>query len=165
MKHKVIITDDDPSVRLALGNLLDREGYEVAMTASGDEALTRLLEEGPFDLMLLDLNMPGKSGWDTFERVTVLNPLLPVLVITARSDQQSLAKAAGVSALAEKPLDLPHLLGTIRELITEPSVNRLRRLAGRQVTWRQLAAEPAAGGSRRNAPGVTTWLQSSASAS
>jgi len=165
MKHKLIITDDDPSVRLALGNLLDREGYQVAMAASGDESLARLLQEGPFDLMLLDLNMPGKSGWDTFERVTALNPLLPVLVITARPDQEALAKAAGVSALAEKPLDLPHLLGTIRELITEPPVNRLRRLAGRQVTWRHLVAEPIAGGPRRNSSGMSTLPPFTASAS
>ena len=139
MKSKVLIADDDPSVRQALGNVLVTEGYRVAMTASGDEALQRLLTDGPFDLMLLDLNMPGKSGWDTFERATMLNPLLPVLIITARPDQQALATAAGVSALAEKPLDLDKLLHTIRELIDEPAVNRLQRLAGRQQCLRQVA--------------------------
>lgn len=138
MKPKVIITDDDPSVRAALGNLLATEGYQVVLTASGDEALLRLLSDGPFDIMLLDLNMPGKSGWDTFERVTAFNPLLPILIITARPDQQLLATAAGVSALAEKPLDLVKLLRTIRELVEEPALNRLRRLAGRQPRLRQL---------------------------
>lgn len=138
MKHKVIITDDDPSVRLALGNLLDAEGYHVVLTASGDEALQRLMVDGPFDVMLLDLNMPGKSGWDTFERVTALNPLVPVLIITARPDQQHLALAAGASALAEKPLDLPELLTTIRDLIAEPPFIRLQRLAGAQRSLRRL---------------------------
>ncbi len=142
MKHKVIIADDDPSVRQALGNLLDREGYQVVLTASGDEALQRLLMDGPFDIMLLDLNMLGKSGWDTFERVTSLNPLLPVLIITARPDQRALARAAGASGLAEKPLDLPQLLGTIHDLIAEPPFNRLRRLAGRQRSLHHLPAEP-----------------------
>ena len=152
MKHKVIITDDDPSVRQALGNLLDHEGYQVAMTASGEEALTRLVSEGPFDLMLLDLNMPGHNGWDTFERVTALNPVLPVLLITARSDQQARARAAGVSALAEKPLDLPHLLGTIRDLIAEPPVNRLRRLAGRESSLRHLHAQSPASAAAGSSP-------------
>ncbi len=140
MPHKLIITDDDPSVRQALGDLLVSEGYQVVLTASGDDALQRLVMDGPFDLMLLDLNMPGKSGWDTFERVTGLNPLLPVLLITARPGQEFLARAAGVSALAEKPLDPPHLLATIHELITEPPLNRLRRLAGHQRLLRHLPA-------------------------
>ena len=141
MKPKVIITDDDPSVRQALGHVLDEEGYQVVTAASGDEALQRLVTDAPFDLMLLDLNMPGKSGWDTFERVTALNPLLPIVLITARSDQQALARAAGVSALAEKPLDVAQLIATIRELIAEPPFNRLRRVAGRQRSLRHLPVE------------------------
>lgn len=141
MKPKVLITDDDPAVRQALGHVLDEEGYQIVLAASGDEALQLLVADGPFDIMLLDLNMAGKSGWDIFERVTALNPLLPVVLITARSDQHALARAAGASALAEKPLDVAHLLETIRELIAEPPFNRLRRVAGRQRSLRHLCAQ------------------------
>ena len=59
------------------------------------------------DLLLLDLNLPLKSDWDVFERVTVLNPFLPIIIITGRDKQRDLAAAAGVSALMEKPLDEP----------------------------------------------------------
>lgn len=141
MPHKVLITDDDPAVRLALAQVLDEEGYHVVTAASGEEALRRLIEEAPFDMLLLDLNLSGKNGWDTFERVTAVNPLLPVVLITARSDQHALARAAGASALVEKPCDVARLIETIRELIDEPPMNRLRRVAGRQRSLRHLPAE------------------------
>lgn len=141
MQHKVLITDDDPAVRLALAQVLDEEGYHVVTAASGEEALRRLIEEAPFDMLLLDLNLSGKNGWDTFERVTAVNPLLPVVLITARSDQHALARAAGASALVEKPCDVARLLETLRELIDEPPMNRLRRVAGRQRSLRHLPAE------------------------
>lgn len=141
MQHKVLITDDDPAVRLALAQVLDEEGYHVVTAASGEEALRRLIEEAPFDMLLLDLNLSGKNGWDTFERVTAVNPLLPVVLITARPDQHALARAAGASALVEKPCDVARLLETLRELIDEPPMNRLRRVAGRQRSLRHLPAE------------------------
>ena len=93
------------------------------------------------DLLLLDLNLPLKSGWDVFERVTALNPLLPIIIITGRDKQRDPAAAAGVSALMEKPLDVPLLLRTIAELLEEPAENRLKRLAGAEHSLRYFAAK------------------------
>jgi DNA-binding response OmpR family regulator len=83
-------------------------------------------------LLLLDLNLPSRSGWDAFERFTALNPLLPVIIITGRDRQYELAEGAGVGALMEKPLDVPLLLKTIADLIAEPAELRLKRLTGRE---------------------------------
>src|SRR5208283_1557711 len=87
------------------------------------------------DLVLLDLNLPGKSGWDTFEKFTAENPMLAVIIITARSNQLFTALGAGVGALLEKPLDFPQLLQTIRQLLAEKAESRLARLAGRPVDF------------------------------
>ena len=85
--------------------------------------------------------MPVKGGWEAFERLTTIHPLLQVIVITARPDQYPLAAAAGVAALMEKPLDLPLLLRTIDDLLCEPVERRLSRLTGQQPITRYLCID------------------------
>jgi CheY-like chemotaxis protein len=136
-KAKILLADDDDEVLAALSSVLTSEGYEVIVAKNGREAIEQFLEQH-IDVALLDLNMPVKGGWEAFERLTTIHPLLQVIVITARPDQYPLAIAAGVAALMEKPLDLPLLLQTIDELLVEPVENRLSRLAGRRPITRYL---------------------------
>jgi CheY-like chemotaxis protein len=93
------------------------------------------------DLVLLDLRMPVRDGWAAFERLTTTNPLIPIVMITARPDQYPLAVAAGVAAFMEKPLDLPLLIRAIDELLVEPVEQRLSRLAGRRPMARYLSKD------------------------
>ena len=86
--------------------------------------------------MILDLNMPVKNGWATLERLAGINPVLPVVIITARSNQRALAESAGADALMEKPLDVPLLLQTIRELLAEPIESRAQRANNRVSRFR-----------------------------
>jgi DNA-binding response OmpR family regulator len=79
--------------------------------------------------------MPMRNGWDTFERLTTQNPLLPVIIITARPNQLFTALSAGVGALFEKPLDFPELLEAIRALLSEPPGARIARVAGRTTQF------------------------------
>ncbi len=130
MKTKVLLVDDDPSVVAALTGVLRSEGYDVIQAFDGLAALQHFHTVGGADIVLLDLNMPVKGGWDAFEQLTAINPLVPIIVITARPDQQSLAAAAGAAALMEKPLDIPLLLETMQKLLAEPSGTRLARIAG-----------------------------------
>ncbi len=125
----LLVVDDDNRVRESLKNVLTEEGFVVLTAANGDEALV-VAETYPVDLVILDLNMPVRNGWDTFERLSAEHPLLPVIIATARSNQIFTALGAGVGALLEKPLDIPHLLITVRRLLTEPAEDRLRRLVG-----------------------------------
>lgn len=138
MKRRIMVLDDEQQIRRGLEKLLLAEGYEVVLAANGQEALEGF-ERKTIDLLLLDLNLPGKSGWDVFERVTSLNPLLPIVIITGRDQQRDLAAAAGVGALMEKPLDLSLLLRTITELLAEPAESRLKRLAGAEQSLRYAA--------------------------
>jgi len=135
MKPTILVVDDDPAVRYMLCRLLDEENYKVVAAASGAEALQTASRNEP-QLVLLDLNLPEKNGWVTFEEMTREIPLIPVIIITARSNQLFPALASGVGALMEKPLDLPRLLRTIEELLAEPQNVRLARIAGRRAQFR-----------------------------
>jgi DNA-binding response OmpR family regulator len=130
MNRTVLIVDDDTPIRESLRKVLKAEGYEVALAANDQEGLEQF-DSASIDLVLLDLNLPAKSGWDVFERFTSLNPLVPIIIITGRNHQDKLAAAAGVGALMEKPLNVPLLLRTITALLAEPAESRLKRLVGR----------------------------------
>ena len=103
-KKRILVVDDDPSVREMLTRVLLGEGYLALSASDGAEAL-EIAAGASVDLVLLDLNMPVKNGWDTFERLTAENPLLPIIVITARPNQLFTALGSGVGALLEKPLE------------------------------------------------------------
>jgi CheY-like chemotaxis protein len=139
-KAKILLADDDEEVLAALSAAVASEGYEVVVAKNGREAIEHF-REGHVDVVLLDLNMPVKGGWEAFERLTTIHPLLQVIVITARPDQYPLAVAAGVAAFMEKPLDLPLLLRTIDELLLEPVGQRLSRLTGKQPITRYLSVD------------------------
>ena len=133
-RDKILLVDDDYAIRRVLVRLLAEEGFEAAAAANGIEAL-ELAEGTRFDLVLLDLNMPGKNGWETFEQLNTRHPLLPIIVITARNNQLFPALASGAGALMEKPLDFLKLIQTIRELLAEPADARLARLAGKPARF------------------------------
>ena len=134
MKKRLLVVDDDPAVCQSLAELLTDEGYEVMPASNGVEAL-ELAASMPVHLVLLDLNLPKKSGWDTFEGLVRQNPQAPVIIITGQPNQLFPALASGVGALMEKPLDLPKLLQAIRSLLDEPVEARLARLAGKPAEF------------------------------
>jgi DNA-binding response OmpR family regulator len=131
---RILLVDDDPTVRDSLNEVLVAEGYFVIPAENGQQALD-FADKLPVDLALLDLNMPVKNGWDTFERLTAENPLLPVIIITARPNQLFTALGAGVGALLEKPMDIPVLLQTMAKLLAESAEQRLARLAGKETEF------------------------------
>jgi DNA-binding response OmpR family regulator len=132
--EKILLVDDDPGIRVMLSRVLKDAGYGVECASDGNEAL-ELAKDRNVNLVLLDLNMPGKDGWDTYEQLTSDHPLLPVIIITARPSQQFTALAAGTGVLMEKPLDLPKLILAIRDMLDEPEGIRIARLAGRPAEF------------------------------
>jgi CheY-like chemotaxis protein len=133
-KHKILLVDDDPAIRQILCHLLVEEGYLVRTAANGVEAV-ELAKTTKFDLVLLDLSMPGKDGWETSKQLSTENPLLPVILMTARPNQLFPALASGVGALLEKPLDFAKLFQTIKSLLEEPVEARLARLTKRDPVF------------------------------
>jgi DNA-binding response OmpR family regulator len=133
-KQKILLVDDDPAIRQILVRLLSEENFTALTAANGVEALA-LSSTVKFDLVLLDLNMPVKNGWETFEQMSARDPLLPIILITARPNQFFPALASGVGALLEKPLDFTKLFQTIHDLLEEPEEERLARLSGRSAAF------------------------------
>lgn len=140
MTRKVLLVDDERSIRDSLSKVLRKEGYEVLLAENGQQAVERLAHER-LDLLLLDLGLPVQDGWATLGWLTHVNPLLPVVIITGRWKQGELAAAAGADVLMEKPLDVPVLFEIIRELIAEPREARARRLHGRGPGFRHVPCD------------------------
>ena len=113
-------------VRLTLGRVLASEGYEVIFAKTGREASAKFIADPP-DLVLLDLNMPDRDGWDAFRMMRDTHPMLPVIVITARPNQYPHATDLGVDALMEKPLNLPVLLRRSKTYWPKPTTKQRRR--------------------------------------
>ena len=149
---RILVIDDDRSIREALNKLLRGEGYDTLLAANSDQALAHF-GCGNVDLLLLDLNLPTKNGWDLFERFTEINPLVPIIIITGRADQSALAAGAGVGALLEKPVDVDFLLKSIRDLLAETNETRLHRLLGNNHSLRYASAALLKG---RKAPGTSS---------
>jgi len=125
--RRILLADDDPGVREMLGRVLESEHYQVMYAKNGAET-ARKFASNPPDLVLLDLNMPEKDGWEAFGLMCEKHPFVPVIVITARPHQYAHAVELGVDALMEKPLNLPLLLETIQSLLAESEAERTHRL-------------------------------------
>jgi DNA-binding response OmpR family regulator len=145
---RILLVDDDPTVRDSLNDVLVAEGYFVVPAENGQQALD-LANQSPLDLVLLDLNMPVKNGWDTFEQLTREHPLIPIIIATARPNQLFTALGAGAGALLEKPMDIPTLLLTMERLLAESAEQRLARLAGQTPEFHY---KPATTGHQANRP-------------
>lgn len=129
---QILVVDDDPPVREMVVRVLAGEGYATVAAANGEEALHAAATAG-LDLVLLDLGLPGKDGWDVLAGLTRLRPGLPVVILTAWPDQAAAACAAGAAALFEKPLDFPLLLGTVARLLADRPAPGSDRPAGHTV--------------------------------
>ena len=139
--RRVLLVDNDPTVRDSLNDVLVAEGYFVLPAENGQEALT-IAANAKVDLVLLDLNMPVKNGWDTFEEFTREHPLISIIIVTARPNQLFTAAGVGAGALLEKPMDIPTLLRTMETLLAETPEQRLARRAGQQAQFHYNPATP-----------------------
>ena len=126
-KKTILIADDEINIRESLAVVLREEDYAVRLAENGREAVREFLD-GPPDLILLDLNMPDTDGWKAFDVIARLAPDMPVIVITARPGQARRAAEAGIDMLLEKPLDIPVLLETIRNLLASPETSSFARV-------------------------------------
>jgi len=137
MSRRVLVVDDDASIRLTFEQHLGASGFDVATAASADEALARLAAFDPA-MVVTDVRMPGMSGLQLLERLQESRPDMAVIVITAHEDMTSAigAMKAGAYDYLVKPLDLDHI-----DLVVSRAF-RDRRLQRRVEQLTQEAAEP-----------------------
>ena len=112
---KILIVDDDPRLRQALHSTLRALGFEIAESSSGEQAL-REVQNRRFDIVLLDINMPGMGGIETCRELRRLDPRLQILMLTVRDSEEDKVKAldAGADDYVTKPFSIPELTARIR---------------------------------------------------
>ncbi len=117
---RILIIDDEAGIRDSLDALLTMEGFVVEMAPEGNSGLD-LLSGNEYDLLLLDLSMPGESGIDLLPRIKRLRPELPVIMITAYGTVGNVVDAlrAGADNFVQKPWDNEKLLADIRTAIAK----------------------------------------------
>ncbi len=115
-EQPILIVDDDPGMRTMLQTVLEYEGYRVEVARNGQEALEWLTQFKP-SLILLDLMMPVMDGWQFLEEIQkdMLQPILPIVVLSASRELARVAKCLGVKAFLPKPFDLEKLLQFVRQ--------------------------------------------------
>ncbi|MDE2612318.1 MAG: response regulator [Burkholderiales bacterium] len=120
MKRKVLIADDEPNIVVSLEYLMKREGHEVLVARDGDEALALARSARPA-LVLLDVMMPGKSGFEVCQalRADAATAAIKVLMLTAKGRDTDVAQGLGVGADAymTKPFSTKELAAKVRELL------------------------------------------------
>jgi len=111
----VAIVDDEPGVRRALGRLLSLSGYEARPFATGSEFLEHLVG---IDCVILDLHLPGMSGFDVQKALAMRDVSIPVVVLTGNDtpDNRARSIAAGARAYLTKPVDDEELLRHLHAL-------------------------------------------------
>jgi nitrogen regulation protein NR(I) len=116
--NKVLIVDDEESVRYSFKKILREPEYEVAGAKDGAEAMAMLQDFSP-DLVILDIQLPGLSGLEVLQRIKEISPKTPVLMITAfgTSDRVIKAMKYGAYEYIEKPFDIPRMKALINEAI------------------------------------------------
>lgn len=112
--RRILVVDDESTIRLALSRFLRTRGYEVELADSGSAALS-LLEEQRFSLMLCDLRMPGISGLDVVPQALAQDPHLAIIMLTAVNDAQSATEALSNGAFdyLTKPVELTDLQAAV----------------------------------------------------
>ena len=118
LQKTILVVDDDEAVRAGLRSVLLLQNFQVLDAGNGVDAITAF-DAHCCDLVLVDMNMPMQNGWGTIASLRFRRPALPVIIITARPDQRTLARETGVE-LMEKPLNIPALLHRIRVLLGGP---------------------------------------------
>jgi len=129
---RILIVEDEEHLAKGLLYNLQAEGYEASIEGDGEAALARLESES-FDAVLLDIMLPGKSGFDVVTELRARQNYLPVLILTARGRPEDVLTgfAAGADDYLPKPFDLSILLARLNGLL-------------RRLKWHQPVDEPPA---------------------
>jgi len=139
-----MVVDDEAVARVSLAEILRLEGYQVATAASGEEALSLLSKSEPFDLVVLDLKMPGMDGLEVTEAMRRQSPGTVIILLTAFATLETAVRAIrqGAHDYLLKPCPIPEVLESVRkglekrqqEQHRQQLVGQLQRMLSELVT-------------------------------
>ena len=118
--EKILIVDDERAIVDLLKLHLEEEGYVILAAASVDKAL-KTLDQGPVDLVLLDIRMPGKDGFDFLHAVSTHHgrPRMPVIVMTGRGELESLMEGIAVDGFVSKPFEMHLVVEMVKRALSK----------------------------------------------
>ena len=118
MNERVLLIEDEPTLSLLLKERLEKEGYSVSSCHDGDQGLTHGLRE-PFDLVLLDIKLPGRNGFDVCRELRRHSIKVPILMLTARGDVKDRVKGLkmGADDYLAKPFEVIELLARMEAVL------------------------------------------------
>ena len=127
---RILIVDDEESIRTSLSGILSDEGYHVDVVESGEAALAAL-ETRRYDLLLLDVWLPGIDGIETLQRLRALDAEVPVVVISGHGTIETAVRAVrlGAQDFVEKPLSLEKTLLAVRNALRQRHLRNTAPLA------------------------------------
>lgn len=113
---KILVVDDEESVRVILKQILEKGGFEVDVASDGEDAMLKL-KGGPFDMLVSDINMPRMDGVALLKKSKEAYPKMPVIFITAYGKDKVIMEAmkTGLSNYIEKPFKMDDVTRTIKE--------------------------------------------------
>jgi DNA-binding response OmpR family regulator len=135
---RILIVEDEPAIRRGIADALGMAGYETLEAADGREGLERALRGG-YELLLLDLVLPKKGGLEILEEVRAARPTTPVIILTARGEEQDRVRGLklGADDYVVKPFSATELLARVEAVLRRsaerPSDLRELQLADRTV--------------------------------
>jgi DNA-binding response OmpR family regulator len=139
-----MVVDDEAVARVSLAEILRLEGYQVSTAASGEEALSLLNKSGPFDLIVLDLKMPGMDGLEVTENVQKKSPSTVIILLTAFGTLETAIDAIrkGAHDYLLKPCPIPEILESVSKGLTkrQQEQHRLQLVSQLQRTLSELAS-------------------------
>lgn len=124
MKDKrILVVDDDPVIRKGLKRILEKEDYEVEVFASGHLAIEELQQKG-FDLVITDLKMPGMSGMEVLKSISILQPDVPIILITGYSTVETAVEAMKKGAVdyIAKPFSPTDITAKVSQALNNKAV-------------------------------------------
>lgn len=117
----IMLVDDSATILMSISSILTKSGYAVEKASNADDGMRKFSSGGKIDLLITDLNMPGKNGIEFIREVRKLPNyrFMPILLLTTESEQSKRleAKAAGASGWIVKPATAEGLLGTIKAVV------------------------------------------------
>ena len=118
MQGKILIVDDEKTIRESVSLVLNEEGYETELAATGDDAL-KMLNESDYDVLITDLKMPGMDGMELVKNSLKICPQTSVIIITAHASVESAIEALRMGAFDYilKPFDFDDLILKVQRLI------------------------------------------------
>ena len=129
---RILVADDEPSVRESVGYALGQEGFEVTIATDGDDADEKLGDgEVPYDLLVLDIMMPGKSGLDLCRDIRARSPV-PIILLTAKDAEvdKVVGLEVGADDYVTKPFSVRELLGRVRAQLRRRELDRVSTTEG-----------------------------------